>query len=149
MPHTFFQCFVAEAHEQSLVGGHGLEELLALLVEEEDDGNGDVVLTITRHGEEGCRLARRAFMVVYKNKTERYKTASVQYKPLALLQVASEFSKKRQWGKLNKSLTRPTRQVMFWAKSNLPLFDRVAGQVEMPAGQVNFRGSLPRSENKV
>ena len=27
-----------------------------------------------------------------------------------------------------------------------PLFNRVAGQVEVPAGQVNFRGSLPCSE---
>ena len=30
-----------------------------------------------------------------------------------------------------------------------PLFNRVAGQVEVPAGQVNLRGSLPRSENNV
>ena len=35
---------------------------------------------------------------------------------------------------------------MFWAESsqcNSPLFNRVAGQVEVPAGQVNFRSSLP------
>ena len=30
-----------------------------------------------------------------------------------------------------------------------PLLNRVAGQVEVPAGQVNFRGSLPHSENNV
>ena len=28
-------------------------------------------------------------------------------------------------------------------------YNRVAGQVEVPAGQVNFRGSLPRSANNV
>ena len=28
-----------------------------------------------------------------------------------------------------------------------PMFNRVAGQVEVPTGQVNFRGSLPRSVN--
>ena len=30
-----------------------------------------------------------------------------------------------------------------------PLFNTVAGRVEVPAGQVNIRGSLPRSENNV
>ena len=30
-----------------------------------------------------------------------------------------------------------------------PLFYRVAGQVEMPAGQVNLKGSLPCSENNI
>ena len=43
-------------------------------------------------------------------------------------------------------LTWPARQAMFWAESsqcNSPLFNRVAGQVEVLAGQVNFRGSLP------
>ena len=30
-----------------------------------------------------------------------------------------------------------------------PLFNKVAGQVEVPAGPVNFRGSCPRSENDV
>ena len=30
-----------------------------------------------------------------------------------------------------------------------PLFDRVAGQVDVLAGQVNFRGSLPCSEKIV
>ena len=37
--------------------------------------------------------------------------------------------------------TRPARQVMFWAESsqfNSPLFNGVAGQVEVPAGQVNL-----------
>ena len=29
------------------------------------------------------------------------------------------------------------------------MFNRVAGQVEVPAGQVNLRVSLPRSENNV
>ena len=29
----------------------------------------------------------------------------------------------------------------------LPFFNRVAGQVKVTAGQVNFRGSLPCSEN--
>ena len=37
--------------------------------------------------------------------------------PLALLQVNS--TKYGQWGKLNKTLTCPARQVMFWAKLNL------------------------------
>ena len=35
---------------------------------------------------------------------------------LAPLQVASEFCKKWQWGKLNKTVTSPARQVMFLAK---------------------------------
>ena len=70
--------------------------------------------------------------------------------PLAPLQVASEFGKKRQWGKLNKTLACPAQQVMFWAKSNLTFVKYlVVGQVEVKAGQVNFRGSLPRSENNV
>ena len=30
-----------------------------------------------------------------------------------------------------------------------PLLNTVAGKVEVLAGQVNFRGSLPRSENNV
>ena len=30
-----------------------------------------------------------------------------------------------------------------------PLFNRVAGLVEVPAGQVNFGDSLPSSENNV
>ena len=38
---------------------------------------------------------------------------------MAPLQVASEFGKKQLWGKLNKTLTCPARQVMFWPKSNL------------------------------
>ena len=48
----------------------------------------------------------------------------------------------------NKTFTRPTRQVLFWAKSlqcNSPLFNRDMGQVEVLAGQVNFRGTLPCS----
>ena len=39
--------------------------------------------------------------------------------PLAPLQVASEFGQKQQLGKLNKTLTCPARQVMFWPKSNV------------------------------
>ena len=42
----------------------------------------------------------------------------------------------------------PARQVIFRAESSQchpPLFNRVAGQVEVPAGQVNFKGSLTRS----
>ena len=60
--------------------------------------------------------------------------------------VASDFGEKRQLGKQNNTLTCPAWQVMFWAESlqcNSHLFNRVAGQVEVPAGQVNFRGSLP------
>ena len=39
---------------------------------------------------------------------------------------------------------------MFWAKSNITfILNEVAGQVEVQAGQVNFRGSLLRSENDV
>ena len=42
-------------------------------------------------------------------------------------------------------LTCLAQQVMLWAESsqcNFPLFKRVAGQVEVLAGQANFRGSL-------
>ena len=52
-------------------------------------------------------------------------------------------------GKQNKTLT---QQVMFWAKasqSNSPLFNRVTGQVEVTAGQINFRVSLPYSASNV
>ena len=35
------------------------------------------------------------------------------------------------------------------AMYNSPFFDRVAGQVRVPAGQVNFRGSLPRWASNV
>ena len=58
--------------------------------------------------------------------------------------------KKRQLGKQNETLT--------WAECNLqcnsPLFNLVAGQVQVPAGQVpagqvNFRGSLPYSESNL
>ena len=59
---------------------------------------------------------------------------------------------KWQSGKQNWTLTCPARQVMFWAESlqcNSPLFNRVAMQVEVPAGQVNFRGSLPCSARNV
>ena len=59
---------------------------------------------------------------------------------------------KWQSGKQNKTLTCPAQQVMFWAESlqcNSPLFNRVAGQVEGPTGQVSFRGSLPRSARNI
>ena len=59
---------------------------------------------------------------------------------------------KWQSGKQNKTLTCPAQQVMFWAESlqcNSPLFNRVAGQVEVPTGQVSFRGSLPRSARNI
>ena len=46
-----------------------------------------------------------------------HKTAC-NIEPLAPLQTASEFNQKRQWDKLNKTLTCPAWQVMFWAKSN-------------------------------
>ena len=62
-----------------------------------------------------------------------------------LAQVASEFSKKQQSGKQNKTLTCPARQVTFWPQSSqcvLLLFNRVAGQV-------NFKGSLPCSASYV
>ena len=38
---------------------------------------------------------------------------------ITICPVASEFGKKRQWGKLNQTLTCPARQAVFWAKSNL------------------------------
>ena len=66
--------------------------------------------------------------------------------------VASELSKKWQSSKQNKTLTCPARQVMFWVMSlqcNSPLFNRVAGQVEVPTGSINFRGSLPCSASNV
>ena len=46
-------------------------------------------------------------------------TASVQHNhwPRCKLQVNS--AKKRQWGKLNKTLIFPAWQVMFWTKFNL------------------------------
>ena len=49
----------------------------------------------------------------------------------------------------NKTLTCPARQVIFGQSLISSLFNRVSGQVEVPAGQVNFRGSLLRSENNV
>ena len=61
-----------------------------------------------------------------------------------MLQVASESCKIQQSGRQNKTLTCPAGQLMFWAESS-PFFNRVAGKVEVLAGQVNFRGSLPRS----
>ena len=64
--------------------------------------------------------------------------------PRCKLQVNS--AKKSQSGKQNKTLTCTALQVMFWAESlqcYSPLFNRAAGQVEVLAGQVNFRGSLP------
>ena len=67
--------------------------------------------------------------------------------PLTPLQVASEFGKTQQWGKLNKTLTCPTQQGMFWTKSNLTFV--VAGQEEVQAGQVNLRGIVPRSGDNV
>ena len=66
--------------------------------------------------------------------------------------LASEFNEKCQLGKQNKTLTCPTWQEMFWAESsqcNSPLLNRVAGQLEVPTGQVNFRGSLPCSASNV
>ena len=60
------------------------------------------------------------------------------------------WQKKRQWGKLDKILTCPARQVNCFGQSLIsPLFNGVAGQGEVQAGQVNFRGSLPRSEINV
>ena len=59
---------------------------------------------------------------------------------------------KLQWN-LAKSCNHAsrTRSLCFWQSSqyNSPLFNRVAGQVEVPAGQVNFRGSLPCSASNV
>ena len=43
----------------------------------------------------------------------------------------------------------PARQVMLGQIPISPLFERVAWQVKVPAGQVNLRGGLPRSENVV
>ena len=59
-----------------------------------------------------------------------------------------------QKNKPNKTLTCPAQQVMFWAESlqcNSPLFNGVAGEVEIPAGQVNFSSvlSLPRLASNV
>ena len=49
----------------------------------------------------------------------------------------------KKWlsGKQNKTLACPARQAMFWADSvqcNFALFNRMVGQVEVPAGQVNI-----------
>ena len=52
----------------------------------------------------------------------------------------------------SNTLTYPIWQVMFWAESsqcNSPLFNGVAWQVEVPAGQVNLRGSLPHLASNV
>ena len=38
---------------------------------------------------------------------------------------------------------------VFWQSPIQPLLNRVVGQVEVPAGKVNFRGSLSRSANNV
>ena len=76
------------------------------------------------------------------NWSEKYLiTCSVQ-QPLAPLQVASKFGKEQQLGK-NKTETCPVRLVMCWAGSSqckLPLFNRVAGQVEV---QVNLGAACP------
>ena len=66
--------------------------------------------------------------------------------------VASEFSKKWQSSKQNKTLTCPAQQVMFLVESlqcNSPLFNRVVGQVDVPAEPIDFRGSLPCSASNV
>ena len=71
--------------------------------------------------------------------------------PCCKLQVNS--AKKKQSGKQNKTLTCPVPQVMFLTESlqcYLPLLNRMgAGQVEVPAGQVNFKGSLPSLASNV
>ena len=59
---------------------------------------------------------------------------------------------KKQLGKQNNTQTCPTLQVIFWAESSqcsTPLFNRMAWQVEVPAGQVNFRGSLSHLASNV
>ena len=64
--------------------------------------------------------------------------------------VASEFGKKFAMGQAepDPDLPRSASNVLGKVQSQ-PLFNRVAGQVEVPTGQVNFRGSLPRSANNV
>ena len=56
---------------------------------------------------------------------------------------------KTTMGQADQDPTCPAQEVMFWAIPISLLFNRVAGQVEVPAGQVNFRDSLPHSENNV
>ena len=46
-------------------------------------------------------------------------------------------------------LPRPASNVLGKIQSHLCLINRMAGQVEVPAGHVNFRGSSPCSENNV
>ena len=52
--------------------------------------------------------------------------------------VATSKRIRQKTGKQKKTLTRPAQQVMFWAESskcNLPLFNRVVGQVKVQAGK--------------
>ena len=59
--------------------------------------------------------------------------------PLAPWQVASEFSKKRQWGKLKiRPWLAPPSKLCFGQTPISSLYNGVVGQVEVPAGQVNF-----------
>ena len=69
-----------------------------------------------------------------------------------LCKMRENWAKMANRGKQNQTQTCPSRQVIFRAESsqcNSPLFKRVAGQVEVLAGQVNFMGSLPCSASNV
>ena len=64
--------------------------------------------------------------------------------PLAPLQVAGEFSKKTAMGQAQQDpdLPRSASNVLGKVQSLLCLNNRVAKQVEVQAGQVNFKGQL-------
>ena len=77
--------------------------------------------------------------------------SSVQHNHLPRCKLQVNLAK-RAIGQAEQDSTLPLWQVVFWAASlqcNSPLFNRVAGQVEVPPWPVNFRGSLPRSASTV
>ena len=60
--------------------------------------------------------------------------------------VASEFAKKWQSGKQNKTLTCPTLQVMFWAESsqyNIPLLSEWRGKWKCQLGRSTLGAAAP------
>ena len=66
--------------------------------------------------------------------------------------VISEFGKKTAIEQAEQDPNLPARQVMFWVESsqcNSSLFNRVAGQVEVAAGQNNFRDRMHRRSSNV
>ena len=63
--------------------------------------------------------------------------------------VASEFCGKWQLGQAEQGPNLPRSASNVLSRCNSILFNRVAGQAEVAAGQVNFRGSLPCSASNV